>query len=233
MSLGNFLAFTRILQHFMDELESWTTKPLTSLAFVECESCICLTKKSWESTNSDVHIYWYDISINQGSEKSRTSVMGEPRHLIHQEIQMHLRPLVLLLKWGELFFVEGGFFWIERNLFFAEGGFFTWIDVTKIFWGGDFFKKNEGSIFCVARGDLCWFTEGWFFPTTLTCSPSTKTRPLEQPQRLEVTQRLPVLQLPPAIINHQGSKLYPGVVLPRLKSHCSHCGSLFQHGGWI
>ena len=49
--------------------------------------------------------------------------MGEPRHLIHQEIQMHLSPLVLLLKWGELFFVEGGFSWIERNLFFAEGGF--------------------------------------------------------------------------------------------------------------
>lgn len=33
--------------------------------------------------------------------------MGGPRHLIHQEIQMHLSPLVLLLKWGELFLVEG------------------------------------------------------------------------------------------------------------------------------
>ena len=153
MTLGNFLAFTRILQHFMHELESWTTKPLTSLAFVECESCICLAKKSWESTN--IHIYWYDISINRGSEKSRTSVMGEPRHLIHQEIQMHLSPLALLLKWGELFFVEGGFSWIERNLFFAEGGCFTWIVVTYFFLRGISLKKNRGVDFLCCRGDLC------------------------------------------------------------------------------
>ena len=163
MSLGNFLAFTRILQHFMDELESWTTKPLTSLAFVECESCICLTKKSWESTNSDVHIYWYDISINRGSEKSRTSVMGEPRHLIHQEIQMHLSPLVLLLKWGELFFVEGGFSWIERNLFFAEGGFFTLIDVTDFFLRGGFLKKKWEVDFLCCRGGSLLIDRGMFF----------------------------------------------------------------------
>ena len=74
------------------------------------------------------------------------------------------------------------------NIFFFEGDFFL--------------KKMRGRFFVLPGGSLL-IDRGMFFSQTLTCPQSTKTRPLEQPQRLEVTQKLPVLQLPPAIINHQ------------------------------